>query len=301
MWSDGRETGDPYDVVVDGRTLSWEEFGRALGAYEGWRFRMVIEDRCEDVRPDAEVISLGVSPTEPTEEGGRSAERPVTIDAVLSVFLADQEARLATRTLRNYLDVIGLFRDCLNGYGHQSLDPAERRRFEAAYEHDEDAFVHLFGPDKIVENLGEFLGYFMIRKVAAGEELLRSAGTVTKKLVKWLGEHGYLDAAAVDDAVAMIGDAARDLPKADKLSQLLFDQARTTTIDLDKLGDDDYMEDYLMIEAVEPGALWFEGAVGPVKVPRAASGIAQVGWTVNVVLGRAGKTWHLLEVGNVYP
>lgn len=51
-------TEGPYDVVVDGRTLTWEEFGEALGPYEGWRFRLVIEDRCVDLRPDADVVQL---------------------------------------------------------------------------------------------------------------------------------------------------------------------------------------------------------------------------------------------------
>ena len=32
--------------------------------------------------------------------------------------------------------------------------------------------MRLFRPDKITENFGEFLGYFMIRKVAAGQEML---------------------------------------------------------------------------------------------------------------------------------
>jgi hypothetical protein len=52
------EIGGPYDVVVDGRTLTWEEFGKSLEPYEGWRFRLVIEDHCVDLRPDAEVIEL---------------------------------------------------------------------------------------------------------------------------------------------------------------------------------------------------------------------------------------------------
>jgi hypothetical protein len=30
---------------------------------------------------------------------------------------------------------------------------------------DDEAFVHLFGPEKIADNLGEFLDYFMVRKV----------------------------------------------------------------------------------------------------------------------------------------
>jgi hypothetical protein len=48
----------PYSVVVDGRTLTWEEFGEALEPFEGWRFRLVIEDPGIDLRPDAAVIEL---------------------------------------------------------------------------------------------------------------------------------------------------------------------------------------------------------------------------------------------------
>jgi hypothetical protein len=40
-----------YAVAVDGRTLSWE-FGRTLESYEGWRFRLVVDD-IDDVRPEA--------------------------------------------------------------------------------------------------------------------------------------------------------------------------------------------------------------------------------------------------------
>ena len=135
----------------------------------------------------------------------------------------------------------------------------------------------------------------------AGEELLRSAGTVTKKLAKWLGERGYLDENAVETAVERGADAGCDLPKAEKLSRLLFEQAQRSTIHPGALDDDDYVEDYLMIERVDPGALWFEGEIGPVKVPKAASDPARPGWSVNIVLGRAGDTWQVLEVGNVYP
>jgi hypothetical protein len=224
-----------------------------------------------------------------------------TIDDALEEFLVEQEKRLAPRTFRNYADVIHLLRGCLNGYGYQSLDADERRRWETAYERDEEAFVHVFEPAKIADNLGEFLDYFMIRKVMAGEELLRAAGTVTKKLAKWLGVHGYLDENAVEDAVDRGAAAARDLPNAERLSGLLFEQARKSVVDVQTLDDDEYVEDYLMIDRVEHGALWFEGEIGPVKVPKAASDIAQPGWSINIVLGRANETWHVVEVGNVYP
>jgi hypothetical protein len=185
------------------------------------------------------------------------------------------------------------------GYGHDSLDADERTRWETAYECDEEAFVHVFGPAKIADNLGEFLDYFMIRKVMAGEELRRAAGTVTKKLAKWLGVRGYLEESAVEDAVERGAAAARDLPNAEKLSGLLYEQSRKSRVDGQALDDDDYVEHYLLIDRVEPGALWFEGEMGPVKVPKAASGLAQPGWSINIVLGRANETWHVVEVGNV--
>jgi hypothetical protein len=56
VWGDAHDTGGPYDVIVDGRTLSWDELGRALECFEGWRFRLAIEDRCDDLRPDADVL-----------------------------------------------------------------------------------------------------------------------------------------------------------------------------------------------------------------------------------------------------
>lgn len=44
VWDDDRElqSGLPYAVAVDGKLLTWEEFGRTLEAYEGWRFKLSI-------------------------------------------------------------------------------------------------------------------------------------------------------------------------------------------------------------------------------------------------------------------
>lgn len=233
-----------------------------------------------------------------------SALPEITIDDALTRFLDAQRPRLAPRTYRRYEEICELLRHCLNGYGHTGLTELERKRWERAYEAgDEDAFCHLMGPEQLVDNLGEFLGYFMIRKVAAGQDLLRAAGTVTKSLAKWLHQQGWIDDDAVAVAVDRGGDAARDLPKADKLAGLLGDLAqRAPRIDdPDAVADEDWVEDYLQIERVEPGALWFAGGVGPLEVPKQASALAEVGWSVNVVLARVRGAWHLVEVGNVYP
>lgn len=58
VWTDEGDNGRPCNVVVDGRTMSWEELGMALEPYEGWGFRLVIEDRVADLRSDAEIIEL---------------------------------------------------------------------------------------------------------------------------------------------------------------------------------------------------------------------------------------------------
>jgi hypothetical protein len=63
--------------------------------------------------------------------------------------------------------------------------------------------------------------------------------------------HLYLEPAVVGDAAEQGRDAARELPKAEKLAQLLFNASRGVSIDADQLGDEDYVEDYLWIERGE--------------------------------------------------
>ncbi len=226
-----------------------------------------------------------------------------TIDQVLDAFLQDQDQRLSAHALRNYEDIVELLRACLNGYAYESLDEADRKRFDQAYQAgDEEGFCHLFGPEHILGNLAEFLGYFMLRKVMAGQELLRSAGTVTKKLATWLYEHGYVSDDEAQIAVDRGTDAARDLPRAERLANLLHDQSRAVPdFDPAALDKEDLVEDYLMIERIEPGALYFDGGIGPLAVSEQASGLAEVGWGVNITLVRITSTWWVAEVGNVYP
>ncbi|MGH9230807.1 MAG: hypothetical protein ACRD07_19105 [Acidimicrobiales bacterium] len=64
----------------------------------------------------------------------------------------------------------------------------------------------------------------MARKVMAGEELLRAAGTVTKQVAEWMAANGYLDAAA-SEAVDGGTSATRDWSRAEQRSRL-FDQAQ---------------------------------------------------------------------------
>lgn len=227
----------------------------------------------------------------------------ITIDQMLERFLEEQRADLSARTMRNYDYVIELLRDSLNGYGHDSLGTADLKRWKKAYDAgDEEAFCRLFGPEELLANLDEFLGYFMVRKVFAGQELLRSAGTVAKKLADWCHEHGYASEDERTVAVARGAKAARDLPRAEQLATLLFELSRDTpSFDPAELASGTLVEDYLMVSRVEPGALYFNGGIGPLAVPVQASALAKPGWTVSLTLVQLHGTWRVVEVGNVYP
>jgi hypothetical protein len=50
VWSNDQPSGRPYGVVVAGGCSPGRSSGEALESYEGWRFRVVIEDRVDDAR-----------------------------------------------------------------------------------------------------------------------------------------------------------------------------------------------------------------------------------------------------------
>ena len=227
----------------------------------------------------------------------------VTIDEALEAFLEEQRQRLSPTTMRHYDEVVFLLRSSLNSYAYDSLDEVEQRRWRKAFDDgDEEAFTKLFGSDKILGHLGEFLGYFMVRKVMAAEELLRASGTVAKKLACWLHEQDYITDEQRKEAAERGTDAAHDLPRADRLGQLLhLELEKTPRFDPEEVAEEHWVEDFLAIERVEPGALWFEGGIGPVHVCRAATDLAQVGWGVNIALAHLGGSGASSSLGSSTP
>src|SRR5436190_16870201 len=105
-----------------------------------------------------------------------TAVKGPTITVVLAQFLAEQEQRLAPKTFAQYRDVVELLQHHLNGYAYLSLEELDAKRFERlqrATGDTEREFCQIFGPEHILPNVGEFLGYFMVRKVVASRALLR--------------------------------------------------------------------------------------------------------------------------------
>lgn len=225
-----------------------------------------------------------------------------SIEGVFTEFLREQQKRLKTRTYHRYEEVVGLMRHCLNCYGYHDLDnSSDIALYERFYFQRNLEFCVIFGPEKILPSLNNFLNYFMIRKVMASESLLQATGTVTKKLIRWLEEREYVDREQAARASRIAIEAARELPAAERLARLFYEYAqnhapRHWTAELD---------DYFTIEKIQPGTLLLSGnsasGIVEVRVPRNITEHCRLGWQVNLLLGKTRNGWCILETGNVYP
>lgn len=56
-WNDEGDSGKPYDVVVDGRRLSWGEFGNAFEGLEGWGFTLHVDDLSSALGEDTGLVA----------------------------------------------------------------------------------------------------------------------------------------------------------------------------------------------------------------------------------------------------
>jgi hypothetical protein len=219
-----------------------------------------------------------------------------TIALLFEEFLADQQARLSPKTYAKYEGVIHLYRSYLESYwpGHSGTEYDAITKAKGTY-------CGTFGAEDIASGFSEFLGYFMPRKVIAGNETMKAAGTVIKKLAKWLVEKGHTED---DESIReLVGETARDLPASQKLLDRLDDW-------LAENAPEEYgreVEGHFWIKRVEPGRLWLEPilsgerAIGPIPVPEKVTRACKVGWDVGGVVGETAKGWRLVEVWNISP
>ncbi len=227
-----------------------------------------------------------------------------SIDEALDRFLAEQRERLKPATAGKYEEVIDLFKLSMNGYAYGSLDEPESALFDKLYKERGEKhreFCQVFGPEKIPENVDEFLGYFMVRKVMCGKELLKAAGTVTRKLAEWLATERYIDAEEAEEIRETGGEASRELPAADELADILRRYAEDHAPGKCK----DTLDGYFDVKDVEPGKLRLSSITCGVEdvvvpVPEEVTSRCKVGWQINLALGKTARGWRILEVGNVY-
>ena len=223
---------------------------------------------------------------------------------IFEKFLEEQKERLAKRTFNKYSDVMDLFEKYLDGYAYQYLDEDETESYKQQKFNEDTDFCEIYSIDKInFLRLDEFMTYFMIRKVWGSKELMKNTGTVLRKFVKWLKENSYIEEEKFNELYDLVNEKKDDLPKVEELSELLYDDGIRNSI----YNYDEFEEEYFVITRIKKGELWLESffeekkEIGPVKVAKEISSLAQVGWTVYLVLGQRGGSWFIIESGNVYP
>ena len=230
----------------------------------------------------------------------KAADKP--IKTVLAEFLSDQSDRLKPKTLEQYEGIISLLQASMDGYAYMDLDEDEESLWETLFnaegaEHRE--FCEIFGPEKIPESVGEFLGYFMPRKVMCGKDTLRAAGTVTRKLGKWLADKGYVGGEIADEMADSGARASKDLPAAESLSQMLDAYASSMNTPVSEC-----IDGHFHVTLVGSESLALDCMDGDEKmivpVPREAAEACQPGWTISGSVGKSTDGWRLVEIWNVY-
>ena len=114
------------------------------------------------------------------------------IQEVFEQFLLEQETNLSPKTYRDYASVIELFEHQLDGYAWSNLDDGDKAYEEAQKQ--EKSFIDLYDHTHIESNVGEFLDYFVPRKVLAGDEFtLKTCPRVIRKLLRWMRSQKLVD------------------------------------------------------------------------------------------------------------
>ncbi len=301
-------------IKIDDYELSLEEFGQLLTMYAGWGMRItfVPEDQTELLH-EVMLWEPSNGEDESEEMPGEIIKMPLianpNIDHVLDDFIEEQRSRFKAATVSKYERVIALLRNHLNDCAYQGLDTTDRILFERHCSTEGERrrdFCQLFGPEMIIYELDRFLGHSIIRKPMVSETLKRAAGTVTKRLSKWLGERGHIEEELAQAGVDKGAGAVQNIPRAERATNRLYKCLYSG--ETDELCEDDFLDfDQYTIVRTEPGTLWLEqswssrGSLIPVAVPEQVFDLLEEGWELGCTLARIEGQWHMVQVGDIYP
>jgi hypothetical protein len=230
-------------------------------------------------------------------EGPMKTSKPdKTIAQLFTEFLADQKARLSPKTYDRYDGIIHLFRSYLESYwpGHDQKEYQAITKAKGTY-------CETFGAEDMTAGFSGFLDYFMPHKVIGSDDTMKAAGTVIKKLAKWLAEKGYAD--DDDTLTEEVRAAARDLPATQKLLNRLGDWlAENGPVDSKRK-----VEGHFLIQRIGPRELWLtpfmtgDPVIGPIPVPAKIARACKLDWDIGGVVALTAKGWRLVEVWNISP
>ncbi len=218
------------------------------------------------------------------------------IDESIRLFLNEISNKLSSKTVQKYEYILELFHDYLADHA------------ELSHEENKDGSILLTADTQELHDgqVSNFLEWFLIRKVIGPAWLNTSAPGIMQKYIKWLDKNGLLAEGAMDDVVETTKKAAKDLPRVEKAASLLYRlcDKNSKRFAVDDFEDEDYMEGYGKVIEISGDKIHldYDGEdTGPIQITKEIARYLKEGDTINLVVGRKGKLWYPLEVGNVYP
>jgi hypothetical protein len=219
-----------------------------------------------------------------------------TIDDILGELLAAQEARLSSKTHAKYEGIVDLYRACLErcwlGHSGPDYDVVTQAR---------GTHCDIDGAEDITSGFSEFLDYSMPHKVIAESETMKSAGTVIKKLTRWLVEQS--DTLGEESLRERVCESARDL----HASHRLLDDLNDWLGEAEPVHSTKKLEGHFVFQRVEPKQTWLEpplsgeSEIGRIPVPARLARSCKIGWDDGGVVARTSKGWRLVEAWNLSP
>ncbi|MBI4268589.1 hypothetical protein HY627_02045 [Candidatus Uhrbacteria bacterium] len=154
--------------------------------------------------------TLGVS-SQAVSERPRASQ--LNLHGIFSEYLIEQQKRLSPKTFQMYEGAVGLFEACCDGYGYNYLDEGSKESFERIEDTGVE-FCDFFGSDILSESLfGEFLGYFLPRKVASGNDTLKKNAQAIIHLYGWCCEKGYIQDDDARETIKAFREEFREVMK----------------------------------------------------------------------------------------
>jgi hypothetical protein len=214
-----------------------------------------------------------------------------TIGDILGESVAAQEARLGSKTHAKYQGIVDLYRACFERCWPGHAGPEYDAVTQAGGTH-----CGIFGAEDITSGFSEFLDESMPHKVIAVSETMKSAGTVIKKLTRWLVEQSYtLDDESLRERVSK---SVRDL----HASQRLLDDLNDWLGEAEPVHSTKKLDGHFVFQRVEPEQTWLEpplsgeSEIGPIPVPAKLARSCKIGWDDGGVVASTAKRWRLVEV-----
>lgn len=217
----------------------------------------------------------------------------MTISAAIEDFFSQLKQNVSEKTYRQYESVMSYWVSFLAGY-----HPEDLQAYDGPDEYGWKAYQLRAPAAKMMDYTGEFLAYFVPRKIHPSTTEATQINRGIKKLHKWMLSEGLLNADAPVDSE--VGD---DLAQCAKASDIMNQYGAMM---LGRPITDQEEECQFIIDSVERDHINLNSFMDEKEYHRILTSpealkILKEGWSFSGVLGKKDGKCYVMEVWTMYP